>query len=64
VNNLLSPTRKSGHLTCAWVLTGNAKSPLACLWMEVDPSNTSSARDRSYIEAEEMQRWTVPVQEW
>jgi hypothetical protein len=30
------------RITCTWVLTGNAKLPLACVWTEVEPSHASS----------------------
>ena len=40
MNNIL-PTHR-GRIACAWVLTGNARSPLACVWMEVEPSHASS----------------------
>ena len=50
MNNIL-PTHR-GRIACAWVLTGNARSPLACVWMEVAPSHTSSTtlpdRDDAY----------------
>jgi hypothetical protein len=56
MNNILSKTQKSGRLTCAWVPTGDAKSPLACVWMEAGLSEASSSKRRSNdIDVEGMQ---------
>jgi hypothetical protein len=38
MNNIFRTIRETGHLTCAWVSTGNPKSPLACVWMAEEPS--------------------------
>jgi hypothetical protein len=40
MNNIF-PTNRS-RITCTWALTGTAKSSLACVWTEVEPSHASS----------------------
>jgi hypothetical protein len=47
MTNIFPIIRKTGRLTCAWVPTGNAKSPLACVWTEVEPSHASPTTDTS-----------------
>jgi len=32
MKNKLQLIRKTTRLTCTWVLTGDAKRPLACVW--------------------------------
>jgi hypothetical protein len=34
MNNKLQLLRKTPCLVCAWVPTGDAKKPLACVWAE------------------------------
>ena len=36
MNNKLFTFRKTGRITCAWVSTGDAKMPLACVWVEAE----------------------------
>jgi hypothetical protein len=36
MNNKLFAIRKTGPMTCAWVSTGDAKTPLACVWVEAE----------------------------
>jgi len=38
MNLVLSAIRNPGRLTCAWVPTGNARTPLACVWKEASAS--------------------------
>jgi hypothetical protein len=47
MNKIFPTIRKTGRITCAWVPTGNAKSPLACVWREVEPSLASSTTHTS-----------------
>jgi|HubBroStandDraft_5_1064220.scaffolds.fasta_scaffold2364052_1 hypothetical protein len=42
MNSIFPAIRETGRLTCVWVPTGNPKSPLACVWMEVEPSYAAS----------------------
>jgi hypothetical protein len=34
MNITLSAIRNPGQLTCAWVPTGNSRTPLVCVWRE------------------------------
>jgi hypothetical protein len=36
--NVFSAIRNPGRLSCAWVPTGNLRTPLACVWKETSPS--------------------------
>jgi hypothetical protein len=38
MNDILLTIRKTGRMTCAWVPTGNPRTPLACVWKEVESS--------------------------
>jgi hypothetical protein len=38
MNLVLSAIRNPSRLTCAWVPTGNARAPLACIWKEASAS--------------------------
>ena len=38
MNMILSAMRNHGRLSCAWVPTGNLRTPLACVWKEASPS--------------------------
>jgi hypothetical protein len=35
--------RKPSRLTCTWVPTGNARTPLACVWKEASARKTSAS---------------------
>jgi hypothetical protein len=41
MNDKLFTLAKTRHLTCAWVTTGDAKTPLACVWVEAETSSTA-----------------------
>lgn len=41
-NTILNP-KKAGRLTCTWVATGDAKTPLTCVWTQ--PKANSSAKE-------------------
>jgi hypothetical protein len=44
MNNKPFAIRKTGRMTCAWVSTGDAKTPLACVWVEAEaPGAVSTA---------------------
>jgi TnpA family transposase len=43
MNNNRFTIRKTGRMTCAWVPTGNTKTPLACVWGDAETSCTASA---------------------
>jgi hypothetical protein len=44
MNNKLFTFRKNGRMTCAWISTGDAKMPLACVWVEAEaPGAVSTA---------------------
>ena len=43
MNNKLLTIRKIEGLTCAWVPTGDIRTPLACVWVEADASPKTSA---------------------
>jgi hypothetical protein len=45
MNNKLFPVQKIGLLSCAWVPTGEMKTPLRCIW--VDSSRTGSSATSS-----------------
>jgi hypothetical protein len=49
MNIILSAIRNPGQLTCAWVPTGDARTPLACVWKEaaasLGPTGQSSPED-------------------
>jgi hypothetical protein len=47
MNTNFPTIRKTGRITCAWVPTGDAKAPLACVWMEAEPSCASSTTHAS-----------------
>lgn len=36
MNNKLHLVQKSVRLNCAWVVTGDAKMPLACIWIAAE----------------------------
>jgi hypothetical protein len=38
MNTVLSAIGNHGRLTCAWVPTGNPRTPLVCIWKEVSAS--------------------------
>ena len=38
MDNILSTIRNNRRVTCAWVPTGNLKTPLECVWTEAQPS--------------------------
>jgi hypothetical protein len=38
MNNILLTIRKTGRMTCAWVPTGNPRTPLACVWKDTESS--------------------------
>jgi hypothetical protein len=38
MNIILSAIRNPGQLTCAWVPTGDSRTPLVCVWKEADLS--------------------------
>src|ERR1700730_322419 len=41
MNDKLLTLGKARHLTCAWVSTGDAKTPLACVWVDAETSCTA-----------------------
>ncbi|HEY4051877.1 MAG TPA: hypothetical protein VGM27_33905 [Acidobacteriaceae bacterium] len=43
MNNKLLTIRKTDRLTCAWVPTGDVRTPLKCVWVEAETSRTASA---------------------
>ena len=43
MNDKLFTFGKTRHLTCAWVSTGDAKTPLACVWVDSETSRTASS---------------------
>lgn len=43
MNNKLFTIHKTGRMACAWVPTGDTKTPLACVWVDVETSRTASA---------------------
>jgi hypothetical protein len=43
MNDKLLTSGKTRHLTCTWVSTGDAKMPLACVWVDVETSRTASS---------------------
>jgi len=47
MSNKLFRLQKTGHLSCVWAPTGETKTPLACLWIEVDPAPTASSATSS-----------------
>jgi len=51
MNNKLFTFRKTGRMTCAWVSTGDAKTPLACVWVEAEASGAASAASFSKDDA-------------
>jgi len=52
MNNKLFTFRKTGRMTCAWVSTGDAKTPLACVWVEAEAPGAASTTSLSKDEAE------------
>jgi hypothetical protein len=54
MNIILSATRNPGQLTCAWVPTGDSRTPLVCVWKEAslslvgrtDPSSLKNDAER------------------
>ena len=47
-NNILT-LRKTGRLVCAWVATGNPRTPLACVWVDPDARGDTKAASSSNI---------------
>jgi hypothetical protein len=47
MNNKLFTFRKTGRMTCTWVSTGDAKMPLACVWVDAETYRTASAASSS-----------------
>jgi hypothetical protein len=47
MNNILLTTRMTGRMTCAWVPTGNPRTPLACVWKDAESSLTASKVESS-----------------
>jgi hypothetical protein len=52
MNNKLLTIRKAARVTCAWVPTGDIRTPLACVWVDADaspntPTATFAANDES-----------------
>jgi hypothetical protein len=50
MNIILTAIRNSPQLTCVWVRTGDARTPLACVWKQasapvVELANQSSLED-------------------
>jgi hypothetical protein len=43
MDNIVSTIRNTGRVTCAWVPTGNLKTPLVCVWTEAQPSLSGCA---------------------
>jgi hypothetical protein len=51
MNNKVFTFRKTRRMTCAWVSTGDAKTPLACVWMEAEAPGAASTPSLSEDEA-------------
>jgi hypothetical protein len=47
MNNILLMTRKTARMTCAWVPTGDPRTPLACVWTDPDSSLATSTAEFS-----------------
>jgi len=43
MKNKLCLVQKTVRLTCTWVPTGDAKKPLACVWLETGTPRTVTA---------------------
>jgi len=57
MNSLFPINRMSRRLTCTWVLTGDQRMPLKCVWSLADNSRTAStALPSSNLEAEGLRR--------
>jgi hypothetical protein len=52
MNIILSAIHKPGQLTCAWVLTGNSRMPLVCVWNQAS-SSRAGGPEQSFPEDEE-----------
>jgi hypothetical protein len=70
MNDKLFTFRKTCRMTCAWVSTGDAKTPLACVWVEAETSRTASAAqtasndgsgEGASMRLEELQLDAVPI---
>ena len=49
MNNTLFAIRNPGRMVCAWVPTGDSRTPLVCVWVEAgDPraASTMSCLDK------------------
>jgi uncharacterized membrane protein YhiD involved in acid resistance len=62
VNNILSAIRNPNRLTCAWVPTGDARTPLICVWKEASPSLVTRI-SQSSLEDETGGYWAFRVAE-
>jgi hypothetical protein len=47
MNDILLITRKTARMTCAWVPTGDSRTPLACVWTDADSSLAPSKMESS-----------------
>jgi hypothetical protein len=43
MNNKLLTIRKTAGVTCAWVPTGDIRTPLSCVWVDAAASPKTSA---------------------
>lgn len=49
MNNTLFAIRNPGRMICAWIPTGDSRSPLVCVWLEAGhprAASTMSSVDR------------------
>ena len=42
--NILFAVRNPGRLVCTWRPTGDSKTPLVCVWLEVDDPKAASPK--------------------
>ena len=47
MNNTLFAIRNPHRMICAWIPTGDSKSPLVCVWFEVGDSRAASTMSSS-----------------
>jgi hypothetical protein len=49
MNNKLLTFRKTGRMTCAWVCTGDAKIPLACVWVAAPKAASTASASKDEV---------------
>jgi hypothetical protein len=47
MKNIVRTTPKTGRMTCAWVPTGNPRTPLACVWTDAESPLAASRAEPS-----------------